>query len=167
MRVRVRTLPADGGLDLKFQSLPGVMGKAVASSDDDLTEVFARPVECELRLELMGKDIHLTGGVETTIHPICARCGEPFEQELKVDTDLTCRSASPGVGGDSYQESEDGLVYFRDEELDLDEIVREQMLLALPMRYLCRKDCRGLCPTCGVNLNLGPHVCTVRAGKKS
>jgi uncharacterized protein len=167
MRVRTRSIPPVGGLDLKFQILPTVMGKAVAEKDD-LEKVFDQPVECDLHLEMMGKDVFLTGVSRATIHPVCARCDETFPHELSVDATLTLRPQEKGIPGtDSYQESEEGLVYFRNEELDLDEIVREQLLLALPMRHLCRKDCQGLCPQCGANLNLGPHACTVRAARKS
>jgi uncharacterized protein len=167
MRVRTRSISPDNGLDIKFQILPSVMGKTVAENDD-LPEVLDQPVECDLHLEMMGKDVFLTGKAETTIHPVCARCDETFPYDLRVDASLTLRPQEKGVpGADSYQESEDGLVYFRNEELDLDEIVREQLLLALPMRHLCRPDCQGLCPQCGANLNLGPHACTVRAVKKS
>jgi uncharacterized protein len=167
MRVRTRSIPHVGGLDLKFQILPTVMGKAVAEKDD-LPEVFSEAIECDLHLEMMGKDVFLTGKTETKIHPVCARCDETFQHDLRVDASLTLRPQENRVSGaDSYQESEDGLVYFRNEELDLDEIVREQLLLALPMRHLCRPDCQGLCPQCGANLNLGPHACTVRAAQKS
>jgi uncharacterized protein len=167
MRVRTRSIPPVGGLDLKFQILPAVMGKAVAEKDD-LLEVFSEAIDCDLRLEMMGKDVFLTGKAETRIHPVCARCDETFRHDLRVDASLTLRPQSKGIKGtDSYQESEEGLIYFRNEELDLDEIVREQLLLALPMRYLCRADCQGLCPQCGANLNLGPHACTVRAARKS
>lgn len=167
MRVRVRTIPVTGGLDVNFQILPSVMVKATAE-EDDISQVFNTPVQCTLHLEMMGKDVYLRGEARTTIHPTCARCGETFSQELSVDAALTCRPQAKGVpGADSYQESEEGLVYFRNEELDLDEIIREQMLLALPMRYLCRESCLGLCPRCGANLNLGPHACTVKAAKSS
>ncbi|MFH1263547.1 MAG: DUF177 domain-containing protein [Pseudomonadota bacterium] len=162
MRVRIRSIPVNGGLDVNFQIVPSVMGKATAEKDD-LPTVFDLPVDCDLHLEMMGSDVFVTGDSRTTIHPLCARCGEPFAREMKVDTSLTCRPEERKVPGtDSYQESEDGLVYFRRDELDLDEIIREQVLLALPMKYLCEENCRGLCASCGANLNLGPHACTVK-----
>jgi uncharacterized protein len=166
MRVRLRSISPLDGLDLSFQILPQVMGKAVAEKDE-IPQVFDTPIDCNLHLEITGKEVFMTGDSRTTIHPVCARCNETFPHELRVDALLTLRPQEKGPpGADSYQESEEGLVYFRKEELDLDEIVREQLLLALPMRHLCRTDCQGLCPQCGANLNLGPHTCTVRAAKK-
>ena len=49
--------------------------------------------------------------------------------------------------------------YYRDDQIDLNELVREQFYLALPMKPLCREDCRGLCPQCGVNWNTGTCEC--------
>jgi uncharacterized protein len=49
--------------------------------------------------------------------------------------------------------------YYRDDQIDLIELLREQFYLALPMKPLCREDCRGLCPQCGVNRNTGTCEC--------
>jgi len=55
----------------------------------------------------------------------------------------------------------DGAAYEGD-AVDLDELVREQILLALPSRRLCREECKGLCPTCGADLNAGRCACEQR-----
>ena len=52
--------------------------------------------------------------------------------------------------------------YYREGMLDLVELMREQFVLALPMKPLCAEDCRGLCPECGTNLNKGQCGCTPR-----
>jgi uncharacterized protein len=49
--------------------------------------------------------------------------------------------------------------YYRDDQIDLDELLREQFYLALPMKPLCLEECRGLCPQCGTNLNAGACAC--------
>ena len=49
--------------------------------------------------------------------------------------------------------------YYRDDQIDLSELMREQFYLALPMKPLCREDCKGLCPQCGTNLNTGTCDC--------
>jgi len=49
--------------------------------------------------------------------------------------------------------------YYTDDQIDLIELLREQFYLALPMKPLCREDCRGLCPQCGVNRNTGTCEC--------
>ena len=49
--------------------------------------------------------------------------------------------------------------YYRDDQIDLTELLREQFYLAVPMKPLCREDCRGLCPSCGTNRNTGTCQC--------
>jgi uncharacterized protein len=169
MKVRLRSIPPVGGLDVDFTIDSALMQKNRAHGEDDVTEAFEKSVTCKLHLELSGKDVYLSGGAQTVIHPVCARCGESFDFPRRVDTFLTCSPQPPAKGkkanGDSYEESEEGLVFFKNEELDLDEIIREQMLLAVPMRFLCRENCQGLCVNCGANLNQGLHICKVAARK--
>jgi len=50
--------------------------------------------------------------------------------------------------------------YYRDDQIDLNELLREQFYLALPMKPLCRDTCAGLCSLCGTNLNTGTCQCT-------
>src|ERR671919_630513 len=49
--------------------------------------------------------------------------------------------------------------FYRNEQIDLNELLREQFYLALPMKPLCRDECKGLCPQCGTNLNTGTCDC--------
>lgn len=56
-------------------------------------------------------------------------------------------------------EDDDRFIEVRDEQLNLDELVREDILLELPTKFLCREDCKGICPKCGKNLNDGPCGC--------
>lgn len=60
-------------------------------------------------------------------------------------------------------EDDDRFVEIRDEKLDLDGLVREDILLRLPTKFLCREDCKGLCPVCGKNWNKGPCGCKTEA----
>ncbi len=56
-------------------------------------------------------------------------------------------------------EDDDRFIEVHDEKLNLDELVREDILLELPTKFLCREDCKGICPKCGKNLNDGPCGC--------
>ena len=58
------------------------------------------------------------------------------------------------------QEDDLDTSYYRDHQIDLNELLREQFYLALPMKPLCRDDCKGLCPQCGTNWNTGVCTCT-------
>jgi uncharacterized protein len=68
------------------------------------------------------------------------------------------------MSGEAESEVEDEDLetsYYREDQIDLNELLREQFYLALPMKPLCQEGCKGLCPHCGTNLNAGACACTV------
>jgi uncharacterized protein len=69
-------------------------------------------------------------------------------------------SESAADGEREVQEDDLDTSYYRDDRIDLNELLREQCYLALPMKPLCRDDCKGLCPQCGMNWNTGTCTCT-------
>jgi uncharacterized protein len=109
------------------------------------------PVPCEaaVRLTNLGEAIAVEGQVTTVPRLTCSRCLETFEYPLAVRLDEEF----------SEHPDEDAFGY-AGEVLDLGEAVRQALELALPMRAVCREDCRGLCPSCGHNLNQGPCGCS-------
>lgn len=116
-----------------------------------------------------GDKVRLTGRLTGRLECACSRCLEPFPVPVGVDLDLLFlpvshtgrgRSVSDAEEGDALADEDLGVGYYRDDVLDLSEIAREQLYLALPMKPLCREDCRGLCPVCGINRNR--EVCSCR-----
>jgi uncharacterized protein len=107
---------------------------------------------------------HLTGTVETTLELVCSRCLEAYSRPVTAAFDLRYlpQSANTGEGEREVEEDDLTTAYYRDETIDLGDLVREQLYLALPMKPLCREDCRGLCAECGANLNLTTCGCTRR-----
>jgi len=91
----------------------------------------------------------------------CARCLEPVRQDLNGDFDLLFRplgiDAGPADRALGAPETEIG--YYQEGGLALEDVLREQVLLTLPVRTLCRTDCKGLCPRCGRNLNNEACTC--------
>jgi len=91
----------------------------------------------------------------------CARCLEPVRHSLAGDFDLLFRplgiDAGPAERALVPPETEIG--YYQEGGLALEDVLREQVLLSLPVRTLCREDCKGLCPRCGRNLNSEPCIC--------
>ena len=116
----------------------------------------------------LGVDIHkdhdrfrLEGTVRTELELACSRCLEPFR--LRVDATFDQRYLpQPDAAGQEIEVAEEDLEtsFYRDEQIDLNELLREQFYLALPMKPLCREDCRGLCPQCGTNFNTGSCDCS-------
>ena len=103
----------------------------------------------------------LVGQVHTRLELACSRCLEPFELLVDASFDLRYLPASDASSEADREIREDDLEtsYYRDDQIDLSELMREQFYLLLPMKPLCREECRGLCTQCGTNLNTGSCEC--------
>jgi uncharacterized protein len=108
------------------------------------------------------KDIRLRGRLSAKLELQCARCLEPIRQDVKRDFDLLYRPLGADAGRDelSVTDAEAEIGYYQGEGLELADVLREQVLLALPLKITCRADCKGLCPQCGKNLNQEQCSCT-------
>jgi uncharacterized protein len=109
------------------------------------------------------KDIRLKGRLATRLETNCARCLEPITQDVTRDFDLLYRPLGSDAGRDeiSVTDAEAEIGYYEGEGILLDDVVREQVLLAVPLKVTCRDDCKGLCPHCGRNLNQETCSCAV------
>jgi uncharacterized protein len=109
------------------------------------------------------KDIRLRGRLSAGIELQCARCLEPVSQDIARDFELLYRPLGADAGRDelSVTDAEAEIGYYQGDGLLLEDVLREQLLLALPLKVTCREDCRGLCPHCGKNLNQQQCSCSV------
>ncbi len=118
-------------------------------------------VEFEGRVERAGRGYLLGGRVQGAAKLRCGRClaefGFPFAERLELHllpVATLPQEEETRLGRDDLE------VRFYDEpRVDLTEVAAEQFALALPMKPLCAETCRGMCPGCGANLNLGPCSC--------
>ncbi len=109
--------------------------------------------------------VHFRGRLQARLSLRCGRCLEPFVCDLDEDLDLFYMPR--GADADDEEQEQDValsdrdmvVAYYADERIDLGETVREQVHLAVPLRRLCREDCRGLCPSCGVDRNTASCDC--------
>jgi uncharacterized protein len=101
------------------------------------------------------QDIRLAGELHTTLQMACARCLDPVIQPVTREFDLLYRPLGTDAGREelSVTAAEAEVGYYQGEGLQLEEALREQVLLSLPLKVVCREDCKGLCPHCGANLN--------------
>jgi len=106
-------------------------------------------------------DIRLKGQYRGRFSVPCARCVEPVEIALAAEFDLIFRPL--GADADAPERSitapETEIGYYQRDSLLLEDVLREQVLLSLPVRTLCKPDCKGLCPRCGVNRNIQDCSC--------
>jgi uncharacterized protein len=103
----------------------------------------------------------LVGSVRTALELSCGRCLEAFQLPVDAAFDLRYLPAAQ-MRTEAEREVQDedlDTSYYRDDQIDLNELLREQFYLQLPMKPLCREDCRGLCPQCGTNLNTATCGC--------
>ena len=134
----------------------------------DTRQVGVLPVEgkADLIVEHRGpqedvEDIRVRAGYQGQFEVLCARCVEPVPIPLKGEFDLLFRpeSVDADTGERAITEDETEIGYYGKSGVLLEDVVREQVLLSLPGRTLCKTDCKGLCAHCGQNLNQGLCVC--------
>src|SRR5712675_2285639 len=113
------------------------------------------PLEVRGTAELIDGQIHINGQLHTRLEMVCARCLEPVVEEVSRDFDLFYRPLQSIQREEEMRLKLDDteMAFFQGQGLFLTDVLAEQVLLALPMKVICRSDCRGLCPQCGVNLN--------------
>ena len=109
-----------------------------------------------------GEEIRLRGTINAEVEVLCDRCLAAVRLPLEVefDTAFVPQAAEAGRAENVELLTADmGLAAYEGDAVDLDELVREQIMLALPSRRLCREECKGLCPKCGADLNAGECDC--------
>jgi uncharacterized protein len=130
--------------------------------EEDPELEFAGPgdLAAHLHLERHGHDILVRGHLAGTLKLSCSRCLTPFSHPVDAHFDLLL-TPSP-----EYLEEEEELSradldrdFYTGEVVDLESILREQVLLTLPLKPLCSETCRGICPRCGADLNREPCQC--------
>lgn len=120
------------------------------------------PVSLVVDVRRDDEKVRVAGRLQTVLELDCSRCLEAFPVPVNAAFDLLYVPASANTGAEEQEIEEDDLdtAYYRDGVIDLADLVREQLYLALPMKPLCQEACRGLCPECGTNLNSGACTCT-------
>jgi DUF177 domain-containing protein len=113
------------------------------------------PLEVRATAELVEGQIRVTGELHTRLEMVCARCLESVHEDISREFDLFYRPLATITKEEEERLRLDDteIAFFEGEGMFLADVLAEQVLLALPMKAICRSDCRGLCPQCGVNLN--------------
>lgn len=154
MKVDVSSIMKHPGETLPFE----LAGKLDAQELDDVLETVS-PLMVRGVATSIGNGVYVQANVKGTIDLICSRCLSPFRKNLN----LNCEAKYVDEAAEDEEKTSD------DEDVEtypldgtychLDEMIRSEILLSLPMKPLCRPDCKGICPSCGKNLNEGPCGC--------
>ncbi|MFF3395229.1 YceD family protein [Streptomyces sp. NPDC002669] len=120
------------------------------------------PVELDLRLESVMEGVLVTGTARAAAEGECVRCLEPLHQEVAADfqemfsyPDADDRGRAKAEPADDAEDDEDRL-FIEDGLFDLEPVLRDAVVLALPMQPVCRESCAGLCSECGIRLDENP-----------
>lgn len=143
-----------------------------AGDEDDFR--VAAPVSLAFEIFKDNSHYRLVGRSQTALELPCSRCLDPMTVPVDAAFDLRYQPRTTGPGGAGHaghagdagddverelEEDDLATAFYDNEEIDLGQLLREQFYLAVPMKPLCDEACRGLCPSCGTNLNRGTCEC--------
>jgi len=123
------------------------------------------PLEVRATAELVDGQIRISGALHTRLEMVCARCLESLLEEVSRDFDLYYRPMATIAKEEEMhlRLADTEIAFFQGDGLFLADVLAEQVNLAVPMKAICRSDCRGLCPHCGANLNSEDCRCETHA----
>jgi uncharacterized protein len=109
-------------------------------------------------------EIRIRGNLSVDTEAPCDRCLEPARSRLTKDFDLVYMPPPEGVAGEkAIEESASDVGFYEGAGIELNDVLREVVLLALPMRWTCQDNCKGICPSCGRNRNQEDCTCNNKA----
>jgi uncharacterized protein len=135
--------------------------EAFGATQADADFKVASPVKLAFEIYKDKTTFRLVGRTETTLEVRCSRCLEAMVVPVDAAFDLRYQPHTENSGEGEREIEEDDLTtaFYRNDEIDLEQLMREQFYLSLPMKPLCTDDCKGLCSMCGTNLNRGACDC--------
>ena len=153
------------GLNLCFEEKPRdfpVLAEMIKQGECE----FLAPIKTSLSVLRIADRIEVRGDVQAAVRLPCGRCLKVFETALNSNFALTYTThieelATPANQDEVELRAEEiNRIYFQGETINLQDAIQEQVVMAFPIRALCRATCRGLCPQCGANLNEGDCGCS-------
>lgn len=144
MKIKVSEIDEEGlSLDLS-EKIPS---DALFKTED--------PVSAHLEFFRQDGEVRIEGDINGTVMLQCSRCLEGINRDLRLKLNLVFLPSSETVREETHEleRGETNTGFYSDDLIDLSDVVKEQLLLSLPMKPLCSHSCRGLCSVCGLNLN--------------
>jgi uncharacterized protein len=151
MKILIEDIP-DEGLDIDLEEKMDI---------EDLT-LFS-PVTGHIEISRTGNEIVVRGGLHAELGLRCSRCLKDFDRRVDIPISALYHPIEDiSAGRHSLRDDEMDTGFYKGEELDLQELAREQILLNIQMKSLCRESCKGLCPRCGADLNIETCSCVAK-----
>ena len=146
MKIRLNTLH-EGLNEIHFDTSIGELGFV---DDEEKNFLFPKDISIDVEIQKISDKYHIKSKITTTAHYVCDRCLDEFDQLLEGFFQLYY---SKSIRHEIDDDDEYRVLSETAEEIDIKDSVIESLLLSIPMKHLCYNECRGLCPTCGANLN--------------
>jgi uncharacterized protein len=126
----------------------------------DDNDWFLSNAEVKINFFKKGKEILARGKIKTNVSLSCVRCLEVFDLKINSSFDIILYPIEGITDFDTNLSSNDmEYIFYRDQKIDIREIVLDQVNLLIPFKPLCKEDCKGICTRCGTNLNNGKCLC--------
>jgi uncharacterized protein len=137
------------GISQRFTST----GSALGISDTELC--VTRPVEIDCQFYKVNQEVVVQGSLHSAVRLTCSRCAEEFEQPLLVALDAVYlpMQAVSSERAKELEADEADVYAYAEPLVDVAEMVRDKLILSIPLQPYCMVGCKGLCPSCGVNRN--------------
>jgi uncharacterized protein len=157
LKINVSKIP-EGGMDLRFEK-DGAWFRGFLPEAEPFEFTLQRiDVVCGVRR--IKETVFIEGSVTTSAEAPCCRCLETARMPLQASFKYTFSPAPSEPQEEVELNAEDlELAYYEEDMIDLDRVIFEQIMLQMPIKLLCRETCKGLCPHCGINLNLASCQC--------
>ncbi|MBI5632452.1 MAG: DUF177 domain-containing protein [Nitrospirae bacterium] len=148
MKIVIPDIPEEG-LDVELEEKISIEGFSVPS-----------PVKAQLAVHKTATEVMITGSLTAELQMECSRCLKVVRQSQDLPISVVYHPADE-MGSEKHglHDDEMDMGFYSGEELDLDELIREQILLSVQMKPLCSEECKGICPKCGIDLNSGTCTC--------
>lgn len=150
MKIIIPEIPKEG-LDLEIQE--------TIESD-----IISSRIKVHLKIEKHGSEITVKGDLTAEVKLQCSRCLEDFSEILSVPVDVVYHPVEDLKGEDNHEikTGELDMDFYSGEEMELIDLLKEQLMLNIPMKPLCTDLCKGICPGCGADLNIDNCTCNIK-----
>jgi uncharacterized protein len=136
----------EGLNNLRFKVTPEDLG---FNENEETLLLFPNDIYADVEIQKFSDKYFIKAALRTVAHYVCDRCLDEFDQNLEASFRLVFSKQT----GEQSDNDEYRFLDEKQTEIDLSEDIRENILLFLPMKHLCKETCKGLCPHCGTNLN--------------
>jgi uncharacterized protein len=121
---------------------------------------FLEDIDYQIFFSRQNQRIQAQGKIRTAISLVCVRCLEQFDFKINSRFDIILfPKEMVDQRSTALEDEELEYIFYENDQIDLEKILIEQVNLFIPFKPICKADCKGICPSCGANLNQGPCAC--------